>query len=161
MSSESKIDLHRAHIQDLVGKVREPLEEEFEDEEEEMRGDLDNLQGPKPSKKPKKTIVAPARGTPSQAKRAPVNTETDAAELKKQRLVLGLGSGKDARKDKTVAEKSSPEKAPVEEEAPSKGVNAEASSPTPFTFAPQIKQGQPVLISVSVRANPRLGLPVL
>lgn len=126
-----------------------------------MGGELGDLRSLLPSKKSRKTVIISAKGVPSQSKRALANTETDVAKLKKQRLVLGSGSGKDARKDKVAADKVAAEKAPTENEAPPKDVNAEDSSHIPFIFAPQTKQGKPVLLTDSVRANPRLGLPLL
>lgn len=68
----------------------------------------------------------------------------------------GSGSRKDVQKEKTISKKS-----PAKKDAPLKDTNAEASAPTPFIFAPQIKQGKPVLVTDSIRANPRLALPVL
>lgn len=158
LSSETEVNLHRTRTQDLAGTIREPLQEEYEEGEEEMGGDLGEL----PSLLPKKTKkVIKNKGTPSHTKRAPANAETDAAELKKQRLELGSVLANDARKEDAVAEKSPPGKVPVQKDAPSKDTTAETSSPVPFIFAPQSKQGQPILITDSVRANPRLGFPVL
>lgn len=156
VSSATETDLHGSQLQDLIGRVRVPLEVEFEEEEEEeqMAGDLGDL--PSLVKKPKRTVTALVKGTPSQSKRAPAATETDPAELKKQRLVLASGSGKVLRKDKNIAENTVAQKDP-----PPRITNAEASVSTPFIFAPQVREGTPVLVTDSVRSNPRLGLPML
>lgn len=143
----------------MIGKIREPREEDFLEEEQEMAGDLGDLPSLL-SKKKSKTIKSSAKGAPSQTKRAPIMAEADTAELKKQKTLPGSGSGKAAQKDKSISEKVS-----VEIDVPKpknfEDTLAETSSPVPFIFAPQIKEGKPVLLTDSVRTNPRLGLPVL
>lgn len=103
----------------MIGRIREPLKEEFVEEEAEMAGELSDFPSLLPSKKSRKTVIALAKGKPSQSKRAPTNAEANVVELKKQRLVLGSGSGKDARKDKVVANKSFSKNALAKNETPS------------------------------------------
>lgn len=154
MSSDSELDLHRTKLQDLVGKIREPLEDDFD--EDIMGGNMDDLPSLLNKKKAKKKkTIAVVASPPPQTKRAPTVSGTVTSEQKKQRL-LGSGSGGDALKEKEAPEKNVPEK-----DVPANDAQVQTSAPVPFVFSPLVRQGQPVLTTDSVRANLRLGLPML
>lgn len=91
VSSDSEIDLHRVGLQEMVGKIKEPLEEEFVEEEENMGEGLDDLPSLLNKKKKSKKTTAPPTMT---TKRAPLTGDaTASAEQKKQRVQLGSDAG--------------------------------------------------------------------
>lgn len=132
----------------VVGKIREPLEEDFKEESESMGDDLDDLPSLLDKKRAKKKKIVSGVASPHLR---PVITEATSSEQKKQRL-LGSGSGADVLKEKEAPKKIVPEGNVSEKEA---------SPPAPYVFSPQVRWDSPCLPRTGVRENRRLGLPMM
>ncbi|KAH7860056.1 hypothetical protein Vadar_008643 [Vaccinium darrowii] len=142
--TESEVDLFRG-IKDLLGRIREPREVDFS--EEESGEVMDNLPSLLPAKKKPKTkkngTFAVAPNATSKRTTNADNTAITAEQQKKQRM-LTLGMEADAGASRGG-------KSPVRIDVPDKetGKNVVEVTSSSFQFSPTLKSGKPVLVSDS------------
>lgn len=154
--TESESDLFRG-VEHLLGRIREPREVEFlEEESGEVMDDLPSLFPAKKKTKTRKNGSSPVAPNATTKRTTDADNTAVAAELQKKQKMLMLGSGADIGGSKGS---KSPLRIDVPDKEIGKGV-AEVTS-SPFQFIPTLKSGKPVLVSESVREHPTLALSVL